>query len=129
MLRRTLLTNCGLTHNLMRFVRENPEAAEWVRVRVPPETWARLEDPDEWIGHTDSESEDDGVGPGGRLTGAEQLPEGKGGLGDEGKGGPGDEGKGGLVDEGKGGLGDEGEEGLRKEGGEGHGDEGPDAGG
>jgi hypothetical protein len=76
-----------------------------VPVRVPPETWARLEDPDEWIGHTDSESEDDGVGPVERLLGAEQLPEDKGGLGDEGK------------------------EGLKNKGREGHGDEGPDAGG
>lgn len=43
--------------------------------RVPAEVWARLDDPDEWIGQ--GESEDDDGEPAGRLPGPEQQPEGK----------------------------------------------------
>ncbi|KAK4139211.1 uncharacterized protein C8A04DRAFT_40906 [Dichotomopilus funicola] len=39
----TLLSNLGLTEELLGFVRDCPEAAEWVKLRVPPEAWARLE--------------------------------------------------------------------------------------
>lgn len=39
----TLLGNLGLTEELLRFIRDCPEAAEWVKRRVPPEAWARLE--------------------------------------------------------------------------------------
>ncbi|KAK3898756.1 hypothetical protein C8A05DRAFT_47009 [Staphylotrichum tortipilum] len=45
----TLRHNDYLTDALVRFVRENPEAADWVRVRVPPEVWPRLDDPYEPI--------------------------------------------------------------------------------
>lgn len=48
-LRRTLLGNLGLTEELLRFVRDCPDAAEWVKARVPSEAWARLEDPSEYV--------------------------------------------------------------------------------
>ena len=49
MLRDTLVSNLTLTVNLVRFANENPETAEWVKARVPPETWARLDDPSELV--------------------------------------------------------------------------------
>ncbi|KAK4234786.1 hypothetical protein C8A03DRAFT_46963 [Achaetomium macrosporum] len=49
MLRDTLLSSLGLTEELLRFVQDCPDAAEWVKARVPPETWARLEDPSEIV--------------------------------------------------------------------------------
>jgi hypothetical protein len=47
MLLNKLLINLGLTVELLRFVQDSPDAAEWVKARVPPESWARLEDPSE----------------------------------------------------------------------------------
>ncbi|KAH6843404.1 hypothetical protein B0I37DRAFT_346917 [Chaetomium sp. MPI-CAGE-AT-0009] len=47
MLHDTLLSNLCLTELLLRFVQDFPDAAEWVKARVPPEAWARLEDPSE----------------------------------------------------------------------------------
>lgn len=49
MLRSTLLSGSGLTEELLQFVQDCPEAAEWVKARVPPESWARLEDPSEFV--------------------------------------------------------------------------------
>ena len=46
-LRNTLARNLMLTEELERFARDNPGPAEWVRARVPPEAWARLNDPSE----------------------------------------------------------------------------------
>ncbi|KAK3900817.1 hypothetical protein C8A05DRAFT_45412 [Staphylotrichum tortipilum] len=40
----TLRSNLTLTEDLLRFVQDCPEPAEWVKARVPPEVWARLED-------------------------------------------------------------------------------------
>jgi hypothetical protein len=48
-LRRALLCNLTLTETLVRFARENTAAAEWVKARVPPEAWARVEDPSEMV--------------------------------------------------------------------------------
>jgi hypothetical protein len=31
----------------VQFVREHPKHAEWVKIRVPAEAWARLHDPSE----------------------------------------------------------------------------------
>ena len=45
MLRETLLSNLWMSEELFLFVKENPEVAEWVKARVPPETWARLDHP------------------------------------------------------------------------------------
>jgi hypothetical protein len=47
MLLDTLRSNLGLTQELLRFAQDCPDAAEWVKARVPPEAWARLEDPSE----------------------------------------------------------------------------------
>ena len=47
MLLNTLRSNLGFTEELLRFVQDCPDAAEWVKARVPPESWARLEDPSE----------------------------------------------------------------------------------
>ncbi|KAK3292990.1 uncharacterized protein B0H64DRAFT_403257 [Chaetomium fimeti] len=65
MLRHTLLSNLCLTEELLRFVKDFPDAAERVKARVPPEAWARLEDPSEFVmplepdeGHTWAESSD-----------------------------------------------------------------------
>ncbi len=65
MLRNTLLSNLGLTESLLRFVQDYPDAAEWVKARVPLEAWARLEDPSEFVlplepeeGHSRTESSD-----------------------------------------------------------------------
>lgn len=65
MLRNTLLSNLGLTESLLRFVQDCPDAAEWVKARVPLEAWARLEDPSEFVlplepeeGHSPTESSD-----------------------------------------------------------------------
>ena len=65
MLRNTLLSNLGLTESLLRFVQDCPDAAEWVKARVPLEAWARLEDPSEFVlplepeeGHSRTESSD-----------------------------------------------------------------------
>ncbi|EAQ89049.1 predicted protein [Chaetomium globosum CBS 148.51] len=43
-LRNTLACNLGLTEELVRFAKENPGPAEWVRARVPPDAWARVDD-------------------------------------------------------------------------------------
>ena len=70
MLRDTLRSNLGLTEELLRFVQDFPDAAEWVKARVPPETWARLDDPSEFVlplapkeGHTWTGSSDQGERP------------------------------------------------------------------
>jgi hypothetical protein len=47
MLLHTLRSNLGLTAELLHFVQDFPDAAEWVKARVPPESWARLDDPSE----------------------------------------------------------------------------------
>ncbi len=39
----TLRSNLGLTEELLRFVQDCPDGAEWVKARVPPETRARVE--------------------------------------------------------------------------------------
>ncbi|KAK3898555.1 hypothetical protein C8A05DRAFT_47159 [Staphylotrichum tortipilum] len=39
-----LRSNLGFTEELLRFVQDCPDGAEWVKARVPPEAWARLED-------------------------------------------------------------------------------------
>ncbi|KAK3296183.1 uncharacterized protein B0H64DRAFT_397605 [Chaetomium fimeti] len=44
-LRDTLACNLMLTEDLARFAKENPGPAQWVRARVPPTAWARLDDP------------------------------------------------------------------------------------
>jgi hypothetical protein len=44
-----MVCNLTLTVNLVRFAKENPGAAEWVKARVPPETWARLDDLSELV--------------------------------------------------------------------------------
>lgn len=49
MLLNTLRSNLSLTEELLRFVQDCPDAAEWVKARVPPESWARLEDPAEIV--------------------------------------------------------------------------------
>jgi len=55
MLRTTLVSGLGLTHELVRFVEDHPEEAAWVKARVSPEAWARLNDsseyPGEVVGH------------------------------------------------------------------------------
>ncbi|KAL2127967.1 hypothetical protein VTI74DRAFT_9919 [Chaetomium olivicolor] len=65
MLRDTLLSNLGLTEELVRFAQDCHGAAEWVKARVPPDTWARLEDHSDIVlplepkeGHTWTESSD-----------------------------------------------------------------------
>jgi hypothetical protein len=47
MLRNTLACNLMLTEELVRFAKENPGPAEWVRARVPPDAWARVDDESE----------------------------------------------------------------------------------
>lgn len=65
MLRDTLLSNLYLGENLRRFIQDFPDAVAWVKARVPPETWARLEEPSEMVlprepkkGHAGTESSD-----------------------------------------------------------------------
>ncbi|KAL2171279.1 hypothetical protein VTG60DRAFT_3385 [Thermothelomyces hinnuleus] len=66
-LRNTLVSGLALTHELLRFARDHPDEAAWVRARVSPEAWARLddhsEDPGEAVGHyvwvADPPEEDD----------------------------------------------------------------------
>lgn len=48
-LRNTLACNSGLTEELVRFAKENPGPAEWVRARVPPDAWARVDDETEMM--------------------------------------------------------------------------------
>ena len=47
MLRDTLACNSTLTEELVRFAKKNPGPAEWVRARVPPDAWARVDDESE----------------------------------------------------------------------------------
>ncbi len=49
MLYDTLRKNLCLTEELLRFVEDCPEAAEWVKARVPAKLWARLEDRSEFV--------------------------------------------------------------------------------
>lgn len=49
MLLDTLLSNMRLGEENLRFVRKFPDGAEWVKAQVPPEAWARLDDPSERI--------------------------------------------------------------------------------
>ena len=46
-LRSSLAGNLGLLPEHVTFVQEHPEEAAWVKARVPPETWTRLDDPSE----------------------------------------------------------------------------------
>ena len=47
MLYRTLVCGLTLTEDLVRLAKENSGVAEWVKARVPPDVWARLDDPGE----------------------------------------------------------------------------------
>ncbi|KAK4106686.1 hypothetical protein N658DRAFT_555499 [Parathielavia hyrcaniae] len=42
-LRDCLLEGSGMSDALVEFAIENPDVVEWVRARVPPETWGRLD--------------------------------------------------------------------------------------
>ncbi|KAH6615994.1 hypothetical protein B0J18DRAFT_484807 [Chaetomium sp. MPI-SDFR-AT-0129] len=44
MLRGTLLENLYLTDELLQFAQDFPDGAEWVKARVPPELWAKVEE-------------------------------------------------------------------------------------
>ncbi len=63
MLRSTLLGNLGFSEELLRFVRDYPDVAESVRVQVPPESWARLEDRSKRVLPLELEESDPGTGP------------------------------------------------------------------
>lgn len=62
MLRETLVCNMAFTEDLVRFARKESGAAEWVRARVPPHIWARLDDPEELVLRRGSEEEHTCIG-------------------------------------------------------------------
>lgn len=43
-LRQALACSFDLFQEHITFVREHPEHAEWVKARVPPDVWARVDD-------------------------------------------------------------------------------------
>jgi hypothetical protein len=48
-LRSTLAKGFCLLDWHLRFVKEHPQHAEWIKARLPPDVWARLSDPSEEV--------------------------------------------------------------------------------
>ncbi len=64
MLRETLLSNLWMTEEFLLFAKENSEVVEWVKARVPPETWARLDHPSGTVDAVPAEVEEGQTRPG-----------------------------------------------------------------
>ncbi|KAK4158277.1 hypothetical protein C8A00DRAFT_28783 [Chaetomidium leptoderma] len=48
-LRSTLACGYSLFEEHVKFVQEHPKHAEWVKARIPPKAWERLDDPSEIV--------------------------------------------------------------------------------
>lgn len=57
-LRSTLACGLSLFEDHVDFVRGHPKHAAWVKARVPPEAWARLDDPSEIVQMTELSEEE-----------------------------------------------------------------------
>jgi hypothetical protein len=48
-LRHSLACGLALFEEHVEYVRQHPKHAEWVKARVPPDAWARLDDPSQIV--------------------------------------------------------------------------------